>query len=154
MKRKKRPKTATTPSGKSARIFPSLVFACLTLFLTISSALISSPLHARQRPRPAPYALIFGTVWGPDDRPVYGVEVRIRLAEEKKPRWKVYSSRLGEFEQRVPAGRHDYVLWADLKGYNSPVYRHLQPGPTVTVHTESDERVNTGSASKIVAAQI
>jgi hypothetical protein len=144
MKRKKRPKTATTLSRASARILRSLVIACLTLFLTISSLIINRRLQAREQPKLASYALIFGTVWGPDDRPVYGVEVKIRVAEEKKPRWKVHSNHLGEFEQRVPAEKQDYVLWADLKGYRNPAYRHLPPGPEVTVHVESDERVDTG----------
>ena|ERR1700730_8404351 len=139
MKRKKRPKTAIIPRRVSARILRTLVFACLTPFLTINSS-----LQARERPKPAPYALIFGTVWGPDDRPLYGVEVKIRRAEEKKARWEVRSNHLGEFEQRVPAGKQDYVLWADLKGYKSPAYKHLQAGPEVTVHVESDERVDTG----------
>ena len=64
-----------------------------------------------------PYALIFGTVWGPDDKPVYGVKVKIRRQDEKKTRWEVYSDHNGEFAQRVPAGKADYVAWADLKGY-------------------------------------
>lgn len=139
MTRKKRPKTAITPSRASARILRSLVFACLTLFLTINSS-----LQGRDQPKPAAYALIFGTVWGPDDRPMYGVEVKIRRVAEKKARWEVHSNHLGEFEQRVPAGKQDYVLWADLRGYKNPGYKHLQPGPEVTVHVESDERVDTG----------
>jgi len=139
MKRKKRPKTAITPSRVSARILRSLVFACLTLFLTINSS-----LQAREQPKPAAYALIFGTIWGPDDRPVYGVHVKIRRVTEKKARWEVYSNHLGEFEQRVPAGKQDYVLWVDLRGYKNPAYKHLQPGPEVTVHVESDERIDTG----------
>jgi hypothetical protein len=139
MKRKKRLKTAITLSRVSARIPRSLVLACLTLFLTINSS-----LQCREQPKPAAYALIFGTVWGPDDRPMYGVEVKIRRVAEKKARWAVHSNHLGEFEQRVPAGKQDYVLWADLRGYKNPGYKHLQPGPEVTVHVESDERVNTG----------
>lgn len=101
-------------------------------------------MQAREQPKPAAYALIFGTVWGPDDRPVYGVEVNVRLAGEKKARWEVHSNRVGEFEQRVPAGKQDYVLWVDLRGYKNPAYKHLEPGPEVTVHIESDERVDTG----------
>jgi hypothetical protein len=139
MKRKKRPKTAITPSRVSARILRPLVFACLTLFLTINCS-----LQGREQPKPAAYALIFGTVWGPDDRPLYGVEVKICRAAEKKARWEVYSNRLGEFEQRVPAGKQDYVLWADLRGYKNPAYRHLKPGPEVTVQVQSDERVDIG----------
>ena len=139
MKRKKKPKTAITPSRISVPVLRSSVLACLTLFLTINSS-----LHGRQQPKPAAYALIFGTVWGPDDRPVYGVEVKIRRAGEKKARWEVRSNRLGEFEQRVPPGKQDYVLWADLRGYKNPAYRHLQAGSEVIVHVESDERVDTG----------
>ena len=72
----------------------------------------------------------------PDDRQVYGVEVKIRAAGEKKTRWEVHSNHLGEFEQRVPVGKQDYVLWADLKGYKNSAYKHLRPGPEVTVHIE------------------
>jgi hypothetical protein len=78
--------------------------------------------------------VIVGTVWGPDDKPVYGVKVKIRRENEKRARWEVYSDHHGEFGQRVPAGKADYVAWADLKGYKS----------TVTVHVDYDERVDTG----------
>ena len=136
MKRKKRPKTATIPDRAS---FPpcSIILACLVLFLTTNGSLLA------QRPKPADYALIFGTVWGPDDQPVYGVRIKIRRAGEKKARWEVYSNHLGEFEQRVPVGTQDYILWADVKGFKSPQYKRLQAGSEATVHVESDERVNT-----------
>ncbi|MGH9517825.1 MAG: hypothetical protein ACRD3P_19330 [Terriglobales bacterium] len=139
MTRKKKPKTAIILRNTSAFALRTLILACLTLFPTINN-----PLHGREKSRPPDYALIFGTVWGPDDRPVYGVEVKIRVAGENKAHWKVSSNRLGEFEQRVPAGKQDYVLWPDLKGYKNPAYKHLQPGPEVTVHIERDERVDTG----------
>ena len=137
MKRKKKPKTATTPSKASFALYVSLL-ACLTLCLIPTTTLQA------QRPKSDNYALIFGTVWGPDDRPVYGVTVKIRKAGEKKTRWEVHSNHLGEFEQRVPAGKQDYVLSADLSGYKSPEYKHLQSGPEITVHVENDERVDTG----------
>ncbi len=90
-----------------------------------------------------PYAVIFGTVWGPDDHPVYGVKVKIRRKSEKKARWELYSDHNGEFAQRVPAGTQDYVIWADLKGLKSkngdPVH-----GDEVAVHVDGDERVDTG----------
>jgi hypothetical protein len=139
MKRKKKPKTAITLSNSPTFVLRRLVLACLTFFLTINN-----PLYAREQPKPANYALIFGTVWGPDDRPMYGVEVKIRVATEKKAHWEVHSNHLGEFEQRVPVGKQDYVLWPDLKGYKNPAYKHLQPGPEVTVDIENDERVDTG----------
>jgi hypothetical protein len=93
--------------------------------------------------REKPYALIFGTVWGPDDRPVYGVKVKIRREDEKKARWEVYSDHHGEFAQRVPVGKADYVIWADLKGFKTQDGARLE-GQEVAVHVEYDERVDTG----------
>jgi hypothetical protein len=58
------------------------------------------------------YAVIFGTVWGLDDHPVYGVKIKIRRENEKKARWELYSDHNGEFAQRVPPGKQDYVIWA------------------------------------------
>src|ERR1700683_188971 len=46
---------------------------------------------ADDRQWPKPYALIFGTVWDPDGRPIYGITVKIRRADEKKTRWELYS---------------------------------------------------------------
>jgi hypothetical protein len=116
-----------------------LVSTCLLVFL-ISSALPQRP----ERPKPPDYALIFGTVWGPDDLALPGVKVKIRRAEDKKARWELYSNRRGEFEQRVPAGRHDYLVWADSKGYKLSNGKHLQPSRELTVHIENNERADTG----------
>ena len=88
--------------------------------------------------------MISGTVWGPGDRPIYGVKVKIRRENEKKARWEVYSDHHGEFAQRVPAGKADYVAWADLKGYKSASGDQFQSGDGVTIHVEYDERVGTG----------
>ena len=90
------------------------------------------------------YAVIIGTVWGPDDRPVYGVKVKIRRAQDKKPKWELYSDHSGEFAQRVPPGRADYVLSADPAGVKSSDGKALRPAPEVTIHVEYDERVDTG----------
>jgi hypothetical protein len=94
--------------------------------------------------KPKPYALIFGTVWDPAGLPLYGVKVKIRRADEKKTRWELYSNHTGEFAQRVPAGKTDYVVWADVKGYKLPSGRKLKPGPDVTVHIDDDERADVG----------
>ena len=90
-----------------------------------------------------PYAVIFGTVWGPDDRPLYGVKIKIRPENEKKARWELYSDHNGEFAQRVPAGKQDYVIWADKKGHKSANGNQLQ-AEEVKVHVDADERVDTG----------
>jgi len=89
-------------------------------------------------PRLAPYALIFGTVWGPGEHPLYGVHVKLRRAREKKFRWEAVSDHRGEFGIRVPAGPADYVLVPDLK------HAKDKPLPETRIRVESDERVDTG----------
>lgn len=110
-------------------------------WVTAASALSALPGEKRHD---KPYALIFGTVWGLDNRPVYGVKVKIRRASEKKARWELYSDHNGEFAQRVPAGAADYVVWADLKGFKSNDGRKFQPAQEVTVHIDNDERADIG----------
>jgi hypothetical protein len=88
------------------------------------------------------YAIIVGTVWGPDDLPVYGVKVKIRRAADKKPKWELYSDHRGEFAQRVPAG--GYVVWADLKGVKPADGKPLHLVQEVPVQIGPDERMNIG----------
>lgn len=109
-------------------------------------ACLLAPLSGRAEgsEKPPPYALIFGTVWDPDGRPLYGVKVKIRRADEKKVRWEVYSNHTGEFAQRLPVGKADYIVWADVKGYKLPSGKKLKPGSEVTVHIDSDERSDIG----------
>lgn len=99
-----------------------------------------------QKSRGKPYALIAGTVWGPDDRPVYGVTVKIRKGKDKpnKARWEVYSDHMGEFAQRVPAGESDYILWADLKGFKPADGKPVHLVQEVTIHIYNDERQDVG----------
>ncbi|MGA7576053.1 MAG: carboxypeptidase-like regulatory domain-containing protein [Terriglobales bacterium] len=94
--------------------------------------------------KPKPYALIFGTVWDPEGRPLYGVKVKIRRTEDKKARWELYSNHTGEFAQRLPVGKADYVVWADVKDYKLESGEKLKPGSEVTVHIDRDERSDIG----------
>jgi hypothetical protein len=87
---------------------------------------------------PASYALIFGTVWSPAGRPVYGVHVKLRRAGDKKFRWEAWSDHRGEFGIRVPAVRDDYVLVPDLR------HAKDQPLPETRIHIDGDERVDIG----------
>jgi hypothetical protein len=114
-------------------------FAILGLGMSTAAGTILPTDNKHEKP----YALIFGTVWGPDDHPLYGVKIKIRREGEKKVRWESYSDHNGEFAQRVPAGKQDYVVWADLKGQKSANGKQLQ-GDEVKVHVEGDERVDTG----------
>ena len=150
MKKKRgKPKTVRTPklrpflpclpcsSLRGSRLF----LVGLLLGLTCAA---QAPFAAAQNKHQAPYALIFGTVWGPDNRPVYGVRVKIRRADQKKAKWELYSNHTGEFAQRVPEGPADYLVWADLKGFKSLNGIQLQPGDEVKVHIDNVERADIG----------
>ena len=115
----------------------------MLLLLSLGPRQSSAQQHAKPE---KPYALIFGTVWGPDDHPVYGVTVKIRRATDKpkKARWQVFSDHNGEFAQRVPAGELDYILWADLKGFKPADGKPVHLVQQVTVHIYNDERQDTG----------
>lgn len=121
-----------------------LIVLLLPIFSTQKGLLAAS--NSKDKDKAKPYALIAGTVWGPDDRPVYGVTVKIRRATDKakKVRWELYSDHMGEFAQRVPAGEADYILWADLKGVKSADGKPLRLVQQVTVHIYNDERADTG----------
>jgi len=132
--------TETTRSVRDrlSRSFPAF-FLSAVFFLLLAS---SQPgILAAQKSKD--YALIFGTVWGPDNRPVYGVKVKIRRAKDKKPKWEVFSDHNGEFAQRVPVGDSDYVLTADLKNIKTTDGKPLH-ADEVTVHVYDDEREDTG----------
>jgi len=110
-----------------------------SLLTLLGVLLLASTLAARAFEKRAekPYALIFGTVFGPDYRPLYGVRVKIRRADQKKARWELYSDHQGEFAQRVPAGTADYLVWAEPEGKHAPTAE-------TKVHVQNDERVDIG----------
>jgi len=128
------------------------LFGKLSLFGVVTALVLLPTLGSRdglltaQKSGGKPYAVIVGTVWGPDDRPVYGVTVKIRRGKDKpnKARWEVYSDHHGEFEQRLPAGESDYILWADLKNFKPADGKPLHLVQEVTVHIYHDERQDVG----------
>lgn len=115
-------------------------------FFTLSPSLLpvshASPPTKKLKATDA-YALIFGTVWGPDDHPVYGIKVKIHRANNKS-KWETYSDHAGEFAQRVPAGKADYLVEADLKGVKTSDGHALHLVEKMPVHIEYDERVDIG----------
>ena len=138
-------KTVITPR-RSSLLLPVNRFALPTILAALVALAINCA-WAEGRPGTdptKPYALIFGTVWGPDNRPVYGVKVLIRRADQKKPKWELYSDHQGEFAQRVPAAKADYLVWPDLKAFKPLNGKMLHPGEPVTVHIEYDERADIG----------
>ena len=134
-------RTRTPPRKRATTVISERAVGwacCLVLLVAGATAAAGNRDQASEKAK-APYALIFGTVYGPDNRPVYGVHVKIRRAQEKKARWEQYSNHEGEFAQRVPAGSADYVVWADLKGKKG----QAKPAET-KVHVDNDERVDIG----------
>jgi hypothetical protein len=132
-------------SARKAKL-SSCVLHLRNLLLVLLALGLAQPVLCAQAhldPR-KPYALIAGTVWGPDDRPVYGVHVKIRRADQKKAKWDLYSNHEGEFAQRLPAGKADYIVWADVKGLKLLNGKQLNPGDEVTVHITADERQDIG----------
>ena len=144
------PSTLPVSREKSGQLASFLARLMVTaLLLPFALPLRPVPAYgATQKTDPRkPYALIFGTVWGPDSRPVYGVKVKIRPADKKKAKWELYSNHQGEFAQRVPAGQADYIVWVDtkdLKKLKSGTGKELQPSPELTVHIAGDERQDIG----------
>jgi hypothetical protein len=133
----------TAPLARLSSFCLLFVFFCTALGWQVLAVASASPASKNLKPTD-PYALIFGTVWGPDDRPVFGITVKIRRVPDKKPKWQLYSDHSGEFAQRVPAGQADYVVSADLKGVKMTDGSPLYLAEEVPVHVEYDERVDIG----------
>lgn len=142
----KKRRTATTPRSRCARLlFPPTSFRFPIALLCFLAVHICAPQAAPAGQRPDHrYALIFGTVWGPDGHALYRVKVRIRRADQKKAHWELYSDHQGEFAQRLPPGPADYLVWADLKGYKSLAGKGLHQDQEVKVHVDNDEREDIG----------
>ncbi len=114
-----------------------LCFIALNLPADRVSASPAAPIY--QKPD-QPYALIFGTVWGPDNHPLYGVKVKVRRVDQKKVHWELFSDHNGEFALRVRPGPADYLVSADLKNYKSLTGKELHQDGEVKVHVDNDER--------------
>lgn len=105
--------------------------AALVAIASMLAASCLATVEDKKKREPEPYALLFGTLYGPDQRPIYGVRIKIRRADQKRAKWELFSNHQGEFAQRVPAGKADYIITADVKG---------NPKPELTVHVDNDER--------------
>jgi hypothetical protein len=137
MPTKRRGTTETIPDAHSpADTDRSSAVLMLFVLLSLAALLLASSATAGEPEKEKPYALVFGTVWDPDGHPVYGVKVKIRRADQKKARWELQSNHRGEFAQRLPPDKADYVVWADLKDYKLPSGKHLKGGTEVTIHIE------------------
>jgi hypothetical protein len=124
------------------RLLAGATLLSLMLSGIVATAMGADPNPPQSKNSEKAYALLYGTVYGPDNLTVYGVKVHIRRSDQKKPKWELYSDHAGEFAQRVPAGKATYVIWADLKGYKSLNGKKLQAGQPVTVEVQNDERAD------------
>jgi len=122
-----------------------LAALCLFLATAVAAAQQAAPQPAQQpaqlpTPKGKPYALIFGTVYGPDDRPVYGAQVQIRRADGKSVKGgdALASDHQGEFALRVPAGAADYLIRATAKKGKRKLAAEIK------AHVDFDERVDVG----------
>jgi hypothetical protein len=106
--------------------------------------------QAETKKQEKPYSLIFGTAYGPDDRPLYGVKITIRSEGKKHKSWEQVSDHRGEFAQRVPAEAADYLIRGEAE--YAPVGPDGRPqmskkkklrGET-RVHIEGEERQDIG----------
>jgi hypothetical protein len=111
--------------------------AALVLVSALSVAIGVSSASADEKKKSKPYSLIFGTVWDAQNHVAPGIRVKIRREGDKKPKWELMSDNRGEFAQRLPAQKADYVVWAEVKGKKGPVAE-------TKVHIEGDERQDIG----------
>lgn len=114
----------------------ALTFALAAPTRGNSQGTIAEPQARASAAAKKDYALIYGTVWGPDDHPVAGIPIKIRRASDKKAKWELVSDHNGEFAQRVPVGTQDYIVEADVKTPKG------QPKPQTTAHIDNDERTD------------
>src|ERR1044071_5597410 len=97
-----------------------------------------------------PYALIFGTAYGPDDRPLYGVKITVRREGKKHGSWELISDHRGEFAQRVPAEASYYLIkgeaeYAPMGPDGKPqVKKRKKLRGETRVHIEGEERQDIG----------
>ena len=121
------------------------VALCLAVFLFL---LVAQPATVAEKQKP--YALIFGTAFGPDDRPVYGAKITVHPKDKKHPSWEFMSDHRGEFAARVPPGPRDYVVHGEAE--YAPVGADGKPEKSKarklrgekSVHVDNVERLDIG----------
>ena len=117
------------------------VVAALALGLLLLCSLSFAEKDKNKDPKKH-YGLIFGTAYGPDDRPLYGMRIQIHPADKKHPSWELVSDHRGEFAQRVPPGPTDYIISGEgelsLTENGKPHKKKIKA--ETKVHIESEER--------------
>ncbi|MEO6119683.1 MAG: hypothetical protein ABIP12_03255 [Terriglobales bacterium] len=130
MTTKKKMMTMTTMNSLRPFLRPTIWGAALAFGLCLAPA----PASTQQVKPGEPYALIFGTVFGPDSRPAAHVKIKIRRGDHKRAKWELVSDRRGEFAQRFPAGEADYYIRTEIPKKYGIENKELK------VHIANDER--------------
>ena len=141
--RTRKTRTVTIKARRSRR-------TAFWLALFVLAALFQpSALADKKKPEKA-YGLIFGTAYGPDDRPLYGVRITIRRQGKRHQNWELLSDHRGEFAQRVPPGPGDYLIQGEAEyapagpdGKPQMSKKKRLKGET-KVHIENEERQDIG----------
>lgn len=120
---------------------------CLAVFVLSSLARPLAAGNAEKQKAEKPYALIFGTAYGPDDRPFYGARVTIHPVVKKHPSWQLISDHRGEFAQRIPPGPGDYLVQAEAEvSFQDPGKPQKSKNKKLKgefrVHVDNEERVD------------
>jgi hypothetical protein len=129
--------------------------ACAAVWLApaLFFALLQTAAQTDQKKPEKPekgYGLIFGTAYGPDDRPLYGVKINIRREGKKHASWDLLSDHRGEFAQRVPLEAADYLIKGEVE--YAPVGKDGKPQTSkkkrlkgeTKVHIEGEIRQDIG----------
>jgi len=142
-------KTTTTRMTKTVTTKPRRRWnatACLAICVLLA---LFTPRVAGSKDKPQkekPYALIFGTAYGPNDRPLYGVKITIRPQKKKHPSWDLISDHRGEFAQRVPAGTNDYLVHGEAE--YAPVGDDGKPQLSKKVRLRGETRVHVDNEER------
>ncbi len=116
--------------------------ACLALF---ALSTLAQPAAADKKEKP--YALIFGTVYGPDDRPFYGAKITVHPVNKKHPSWDLISDHRGEFAQRIPPGPGDYLVHGEAEyASTSP---DGKPQKTKAKRVKGDKKVHVDNVERV-----
>jgi hypothetical protein len=121
--------------------------AALPVICVVLALLASSLAASKEKPKKEkPYALIFGTAYGPNDRPLYGVKITIRPEKKKHPSWNLVSDHRGEFAQRVLAGTNDYLIRGEAE--YAPVGDDGKPQLSKKMRLKGETRVHVDNEER------
>lgn len=99
--------------------------------LVSPAVLLAKEKKPKKSDKASDYALIKGSVFKEDGFSVRGARVTCRKAGDTKPKWETTSGDGGEFAFRLPVGKMQYLITAEMKGFESV---------SKPVEIENDER--------------